>query len=400
VKVRGGAAVAKGGAGCVFRPALACSDGEPRARGGVSKMSWKNLSAKEEKNMITLQDALEEHVPDYEKYFVVPYQQCTPARLSLEDLEGVDANCGGVNGPLKQNQLDLNNYLRDYGIINMADGGVSFSDAYRPPGSEWSLPDVFGALCDLLQHGIVPLNHRAGILHFDIKENNIVYDGAFVRLIDWDRMQLVEDIGSETRTLKETMTLLGQPLAYALHSDSFKKQLRDYYYAAADVNNDTFTEKVLASVVRFHAEEEDKLMGAVLPGARVDDHFLRAHIRAVVDKFRARTGSGGGGDGDDDDEWVWDWDGYRELLRRNFDVYGWLVVVLTCYVNARTMFTAADADAVARNAELLAMFRHYLYTPDGLVEPYNIKAILEIVRNVAAFVAANAGRSPSKKQRR
>jgi len=156
------------------------------------------------------------------------------------------------------------------------------------------------------------------------------------------------------------------------------------------MNNEEFTEIVLASVVRFHPEEEDTLMGAVLPGARVDGHFLRAHIRAVVDKFRARD--------DDDDGWVWDWDGYRELLRRNFDVYGWLVVVLTCYVNARTMFTPTDAAAVAGNAELLAMFRHYLYTPDGLVEPYNISAILEIVRNVVAAAAAVTPRS--KKQRR
>ena len=347
-------------------------------------MSLRHLSDKEYAKIRALRGALEQHVPAYQNYFVIPIRQCDPAPLSPADLEGIDATCGGggERAPLKAFQRDINDNLSNYRIINMADGGVSFSGVNKLRDPMWSIPHVFDAMCNLLEHGIVPLNN-ADILHFDIKNDNMVYNGDLVRLIDWDRMQFVSEIGLDTHsTLPRTMTLLGQPVAYALHSTSFKAQLNQQ----ATLNNEDFAMEVLARVVRTHEWHEDRLAHAC--DVTVDKDFLKAQIIAVLNKFRSR--------GARSDAWEWDWAGYRELLRHNFDVYGWLSVLLTCYVDAPTMFNPADVRALKsansdRVEQLKRLFKLYLYTPDSLAEPYDIATILRDVRAVAADVAARAG---------
>jgi hypothetical protein len=345
-------------------------------------MSLTGRSDKEYTKMLALQMNLEEYVPNYQNYFVVPIRQCEPAPLSDADLQGINATCGGgaPRAPLRAFQHEINNKLSNYRIINMPYGGVPLSDVTRLPDSMWSLSHVFGGLCNLLESGIVPLNN-AGILHFDIKDDNIVYDGDLVRLIDWDRMQLVDDIGIDDKsTLSNTVTLLGQPVAYALHSDKFKTQLKTH----ADLNNEDLAEQVLASVVRSHAWYEDNLARAF--NVAVDKDFLKAQIMAMLNKFRSRGRN---------NKWEWDWPGYRNLLRHNFDVYGWLIVLLTCFVNAETMFAPADVRALRREnsscvAELKRVFQLYLYGPNSLAEPYDIAAILHDVRAVATDVFSHA----------
>ena len=61
----------------------------------MSKMSLRHLSDKEYAKIRALRGALEQHVPAYQNYFVIPIRQCDPAPLSPADLEGIDATCGG-----------------------------------------------------------------------------------------------------------------------------------------------------------------------------------------------------------------------------------------------------------------------------------------------------------------
>lgn len=100
--------------------------------------------------------------------------------------------CNGWRGPLRVSQAILNRNRKDYRIIQMADGGLDFFRAAEDARQDWSLPAVFTAMCDLLEHGIAPLN-AAGVLHFDLKNDNVVFDGSHVRLIDWDHAVFIDD---------------------------------------------------------------------------------------------------------------------------------------------------------------------------------------------------------------
>jgi len=378
--------VAKGAFGCVFRPALRCADGSGGGGDGiVSKLSERAEALKEYNKTRDLTAVMRARVPNFENYFVVPASLCAPAPLTAEDLRGVDSTCSGEAGPLHTSARLLNDTLSDYLMINMVDGGVTFSSA-ASSHTTWPLSFVLRLLCDLLENGIQRLN-AVGYLHFDIKNDNVVFDGRFVRLIDWGRAQLAAGLVSKS-PLAETMTLVGQPVTYALFSKAFRDQLA----ARSDVSNERLVPVVLESVKRPHKGHEDGMAAAC--GVVLDDAFLRAQITAALNTFRHLRAIALDGD-ETAWEWEWDWPGYVALLQHNFDVYGWWALLLNLYQNATVLFRPADAAALyARRAELKQLFVRYLYTPAALVEPYDIPAMASEVRALAELVDAAAVSPP------
>lgn len=250
----------------------------------------------------------------------------------------------------------------------MVDGGTTLNKyTHGATKAEWSFPVVLSALCNLLESGIVPLNN-AGILHFDIKSDNVVFDGHNARLIDWDAMEFISSINPSSST-ESLSTFINRPLAYSFHARVFPQILKDN----ENLNNEDFAEAVVDECVPWHRNLELHLGDKF--GVNIDNAFLKAQVLAVLQKFRTQKAG----------QWTWDANGFTRLLHHNTDVYGWLSVVADIVVEADSFFRDSDiamlSDDTVKN-RFTNFFLKYFYNPDVLAEMYNIPEILREVRSM------------------
>lgn len=194
-----GAAIASGGYGCVFQPALNCksSSGQP-SPDGVSKLMIKR-HVKSEMDEVNRVAAYVRKIPNSQEYFLIDgISVCDNlAPLTQDDKRGFDSKCGNLTkrGITTGN---VNNRLDKLSSINLPYGGPDmdkyWGDWLRLPGGvakNRSFIATNSSLIKLLNNAIVPLNNNSYI-HMDLKAGNILRSGDTTestgiktRIIDW-----------------------------------------------------------------------------------------------------------------------------------------------------------------------------------------------------------------------
>lgn len=131
-----------------------------------------------------------------QRFFVVPLPiSCTPSALQGETAVEYDASCSRT--PAGKSALQVNANLDNLALVFSKNAGVELAVFWT---KKWpALPDnaksatcskVCRALSLLLMKGLHPLN-REGIVHLDVKPENVVVDfrskryGTIARIIDW-----------------------------------------------------------------------------------------------------------------------------------------------------------------------------------------------------------------------
>lgn len=189
---RGGAAIAAGGFGCVFRPSLRCKAGSAEADfydpHQVSKLMKKQDANEEIAEIMRVMPVLR-LIPNADRYFMGVgaaggFYACEPAPLTAIDKIQYD-KCRPLirRGFTAKN---INNKLSNLRTINQSYGGLELNVAWglanhagTDPGAASMVFDTHGfkainsSLQRLLVHAIVPLN-MLGVLHGDIKAANIL----------------------------------------------------------------------------------------------------------------------------------------------------------------------------------------------------------------------------------
>jgi serine/threonine protein kinase len=181
----GGEVIASGGFGCVFKPALACSDGKRKSNGVSKLMTLKH--ANDEYDEITQIKSKLIKIPDYAKYFLIDDidQLCIPAKLTSSDLDNFQEKCSALQKS-KYTAQNINNSLNELRVLSMPDGGVTIKEYIYKISDLTQIQELNRSLLELLKKGIIPMNNR-GIYHSDIKDSNILVngEGRYPRLIDW-----------------------------------------------------------------------------------------------------------------------------------------------------------------------------------------------------------------------
>ena len=182
---RGGIPIFAGAQGCVFKPSLKCK-GRPRNYhdGNISKLG----------DMTSIEDEMREseqikerllRIENHAKYFSLRASMCEPDTLDHHDLTKFDSVC--INMPrLNITAANVNDNLGRLRMINMPDLGIDLK--------KWMDQTTFDAsrirqlndhIATLLIHAVDPMN-RMGVIHNDIKSENIMLDAASnTRIIDW-----------------------------------------------------------------------------------------------------------------------------------------------------------------------------------------------------------------------
>jgi hypothetical protein len=184
----GGQAIASGGFGCVFRPALKCKGQTRRDVNKITKLMLKKYAIEEYDDVIKFEDVLKK-IPSYEKYFLIDgFQLCDPSHLDEEDLKQFKEKCTAL--PKKNiDKYNINSSLDKLLALNMPDGGLALDDFMEGITSYSLIIQINNSLLDLLENGIIPMN-KNHIYHCDIKDSNILVDKNknhlfLTRLIDW-----------------------------------------------------------------------------------------------------------------------------------------------------------------------------------------------------------------------
>ena len=185
----GGKVIASGGFGCIFKPALTCSNdsnSEINRTNRVSKlMTIKN--ATEEYTQIDSFKLILQNIPNYERYFLLKdVILCKPNKLTNDDLHKYK-KCRALKkkGITAKN---INKSLDKILALNMPDGGIDIEKFVREYFVPSNIIQLNNCLIDLLVHGIVPMN-KLNVYHCDIKDGNVLIKianpGLETRLIDW-----------------------------------------------------------------------------------------------------------------------------------------------------------------------------------------------------------------------
>ena len=201
---KAGIPIAAGGFGCVFQPALNCSDPKLTKKDGISKL-MKSHRADEEMMEIKNIKPIISKISNNKDYFLVSdINSCKPAPLSESDKKGFDTKCINLVPPYSSDNINQN--LNKLKIINIPYGGINLTEYFKKfLKNQFTLHKEFynlnfvktnTSLIKLLKNAIIPLN-KLNYLHLDIKSENILCDSestlqnpqfsskVFTRLIDW-----------------------------------------------------------------------------------------------------------------------------------------------------------------------------------------------------------------------
>lgn len=249
----GGEAIASGGFGCVFKPALRCKNGA-RPKNKVTKLMSTRHAIKEYEFIQSVKSQLKS-IPNYHDYFLVDdFELCEPASLTEEDAKNFEEKCSALKKTSKKSNSKKSNgkksskksknrsrskmsvdylkkHLDDVRALNMPDGGVDLEVFLKTSHSKKDLIELNNALIELLLNGIVPMNKKH-IYHCDIKDTNMLVeneDKLNVRLIDWGLSVLeLEDRHKIPSNLNRRPFQYNVPFSSILFNTHFVEMYADF----------------------------------------------------------------------------------------------------------------------------------------------------------------------------
>jgi len=222
----GGKAIAAGGFGCVFKPALKC---QGKARGsGVSKLLLKKYAEDEMNENRTVSNILTK-IPHYADYFVGINSTsiCNLESLTDSDKIDFDVKCNNLTKRgITAANINLN--LSNVKSIDIPYGGLEPKSFFNT--KHFSIDNfvkVNKNLIKLLNNGIVPMN-KLNLYHLDLKAPNILIgDDHKTRIIDWGLSGIQQNTSVIPDAVKNRPFMYNAPFSICLFHNDFKPFIKD-----------------------------------------------------------------------------------------------------------------------------------------------------------------------------
>jgi hypothetical protein len=234
----GGAAFAKGGFGCVFKPALNCKKSELNSKPNyVSKLIDSKHAKREYTYIYKIKKKLDHLPPNIKKYFLLDnVSVCDPGPLSESDKVKIEEVCDYIltrviddvtQEPI--NSKNINNNLDKFKIINMPELSISLSNYIRKTDlTPFDLINLNNNIIEYLTI-VIPVLYKNGVVHGDIKPDNLMFnmsDNNTLVLIDWGLSYTLDD---ERKNVPEALQTLATQWHHPFSSFLFKKHVMKKY---------------------------------------------------------------------------------------------------------------------------------------------------------------------------
>lgn len=268
-----GKAIAAGGFGCVFKPAIACAN--PVIAKQMKKSGYEYITkvmdasyAEDEMKEVNTVLPIVSKIPNNKRYFLVDgIFECKKfGPLTSEDLRELDSKCSNLSR-IGINASNINVNLSSLSAIYIPYGGESvatlmkrlaldYNRVHDTPAQVKFVSKDIGilsyALADVLEHAIVPMN-KLNLIHLDLKGDNLLFnesvldDGKmpYIKVIDWGLAGKVPSTG----------------IAIAAKNRPFQFN--------APFSNILFNKQVVDNAVKLHSSAESRRAGLVITDAQM-----------------------------------------------------------------------------------------------------------------------------------
>ena len=192
----GGEILGQGGFGCVFYPALNCSNDSTNYTNDtkiVSKLLNRNKAEVENEILFKVEKIINDinkkqpSLNILNHFLVNGFKLCIPDKLYGNNKDDVN-NCKSLtindqfNQKIKIKSNNVNKYLNYLRVIQLPKGNFNIRQIIN--NSLYSFNVINQGLLKLLKNGILPIN-KNDLYNFDIKDTNILFNGYNAQLIDW-----------------------------------------------------------------------------------------------------------------------------------------------------------------------------------------------------------------------
>ena len=221
-KKKGGKVIDSGGFGCVFSPALKCSN--KSRTNGISKLSFVENNNIEWNTLQNIKKILSK-IPNYNKYFLLSnISTCVPDKLNSKDKENF-SKCILLE-EYGYNASNINSNLNKFKIINMPYGGTNLDNVINLNIISFDKLNLL--LQNLLLNAIIPMN-KLKIYHFDIKSSNILYKDGKIKIIDFGEMGISTNKNIVPNILFNRSIQFNSPFTRILFDNFIIVNLRKYF---------------------------------------------------------------------------------------------------------------------------------------------------------------------------
>jgi len=240
----GGEAIAAGGFGCVFKPALKCKNSNKKFK-GVSKLMF-NRHVESEFNEINTNNNILKKIKNNKKYFISNAKKCKLDHLNNDDLINFNKKCKNLvkKGYTSDN---INYNLNKLGILQLEDGGKDLNFYLENNLNYMDYIKINKSLIKLFKYGILKMN-KYKLYHFDIKASNVLYKDGHSKLIDWGLSGIQKKNEIPHATLHRPFQF-NSPFSNILFSDDFYN-----WYSKQIKNNKPFIEIANEWVIKNNNE--------------------------------------------------------------------------------------------------------------------------------------------------
>jgi hypothetical protein len=405
----GGKAIAAGGFGCVFRPALKCK-GKAREP-GISKVLIKKYALSEMNEIQKVSNILT-RIPNYTDYFVGigSTSICELEKLTDADRDGFDTKCSNLTD-IGINSTNINSNLNKLRSIDSPYGGLE-PDGFLK-SKQFTLDNftkLNTSLINLLNNGVVPMN-KLGLFHLDLKGPNILIgDDYKSRIIDWGLSGIQTNSGVIPNAAKDRPFMYNAPFCVCLFQNEFKPFLKNKINnivktlgvpisSLIEIKEDIrlgMNEWVLKFINLGYKGHYDYIQTVLLNEILIDyanypkqndvftsktylTNFIINALTEIVINYTTLTGD------------FRDIDYFNNVYKHNVDVWG----VLSTYYDILTLCRSKITSNKLTNQEnailshnIVSLMHKYLFNPNQQIEPIDIKSLtrdLKILNTISGY---------------
>lgn len=437
----GGRAIAAGGYGCVFRPALKCQGDPTRKPNTVSKLLT-NTEAKAEMDEIETANRILSSIPNYQKYFAVTgYDTCIPDEVTGDDAVGFTSMCAsplGIKGNDKEVLTKFNNNLQKYRIIHSPDLGVDISKALKmlydnvsknARGAKFvllNLKNVNNTMKMFIVNAITKLA-QMDYYHSDVKPSNIMTNFSIddiqngtnfteVKLIDFGLAYTLANVNDPKKDIPNSL-VFNSPFSSILFDDGaigkdiirslntiFLKDVNTRAILEERMANprafytllEPFMEKFYSNYYKngFHSEYidflEQTIQGFDTAYGKADPNkwrnSIKMYIGEIIRKYIRIKNVNGKDTIDINLTQYW-----KDAYRYNVDIWGALTTFIILVVSAISSSIATINKTMETTiVGYINLIYNFIYNPYYATRPIDVTLVGKALDTITQYITANA----------